>query len=41
MARHFSGQASNLIRSADKSAERLVELVTSHFPGFQDHTMYK
>lgn len=38
---HFSGQASNLILSAEGSAERLVELVTSHFSGFQDHAIYK
>lgn len=38
---HFSGQASTLISRAERSAERLVDLVTSHFPGFQDHTVYK
>lgn len=37
---HFDGQAFNVLRKAEQSARRLVELVVSHFPGFQDHSVY-
>ncbi len=38
---HFDGQASHLIRGANGSASKLVELVTAYFPGFRDHCVYK
>lgn len=41
LERSFDGKASNLVNSSGKSATRLVALITSHFPGFRDHTMYK
>ncbi|GAA0157906.1 hypothetical protein Leryth_007024 [Lithospermum erythrorhizon] len=41
LERSFDGKASNLVKSGGKSAARLVDLITSHFPGFRDHTMYK
>lgn len=36
----FDGDISNLIRKANKSASKLVNLVTMHFPGFRDHAIY-
>ncbi|KAG9158801.1 hypothetical protein Leryth_013692, partial [Lithospermum erythrorhizon] len=41
LERSFDGKASNLVKASGKSAARLVALITSHFPGFRDHTMYK
>ncbi|KAL9229829.1 hypothetical protein vseg_005255 [Gypsophila vaccaria] len=41
LERNFEGKASNLVKSCGKSAANLVDLVTSHFPGFRDHTVYK
>lgn len=41
LARHFDGKAANLVRVADGSVARLVELVTAHFPGFRDHAIYR
>ena len=41
LLRQFDGRAEVLIQKAQHSAERLVELVTSHFPGFQDHAIYR
>lgn len=38
---HFEGEVSNLIRSAQGSAAKLVDLVAQHFPGFRDHGVYK
>ncbi|GMP27775.1 hypothetical protein CsSME_00003617 [Camellia sinensis var. sinensis] len=38
---NFEGKASNLVELCGKSAVKLVALVTSHFPGFRDHTVYK
>ncbi|CAL5366757.1 unnamed protein product [Camellia sinensis] len=38
---NFEGKASNLVELCGKSAVKLVALVTSHFPGFHDHTVYK
>mmetsp|Transcript_44562 Transcript_44562/g.87286 ORF Transcript_44562/g.87286 Transcript_44562/m.87286 type:complete len:337 (+) Transcript_44562:54-1064(+) len=37
----FGGKASNLILSAQKSASRLVDVVTSSLPAFRDHAVYK
>ncbi|XP_057960320.1 uncharacterized protein LOC131152469 isoform X2 [Malania oleifera] len=37
----FDGKASNLVKSCDKSAVKLVALITRHFPGFRDHSVYK
>jgi hypothetical protein len=36
LARSFGGSAATMIRSAGRSAVRLVQLVTAHFPGFRD-----
>nr|GMC67955.1 UPF0553 protein-like [Ipomoea batatas] len=41
LERSFDGKASKLVESCGKSATRLVEIITSHFPGFRDHTVYK
>ncbi|CAH9118899.1 unnamed protein product [Cuscuta epithymum] len=41
LERSFDGKASNLVESCGKSATTLVGLITSHFPGFRDHTVYK
>lgn len=41
LERSFDGKASNLVKSCGKSALELVALVTRHFPGFRDHTLYK
>jgi len=35
------GDYETLIRAADHSAVKLVNLVTAAFPGFRDHTIYK
>lgn len=35
----FDGTAANLVRAARGSAERLVALVTAHFPGFRDEAV--
>lgn len=37
----FGGKAANLVHEAQGSAERLVELVTAHFPGFRDEAVYR
>lgn len=41
LAANFSGQAQELILSANGSASELVTLITRHFPGFRDHCIYK
>lgn len=41
LEKSFDGKASNLVKSCEKSAANLVALITSHFPGFRDHTVYK
>ncbi|XP_024017687.1 queuosine salvage protein [Morus notabilis] len=41
LERSFDGKASNLVESCAKSAAKLVALVTRHFPGFRDHSLYK
>ncbi|OQR96122.1 hypothetical protein THRCLA_07366 [Thraustotheca clavata] len=41
LARFFDGQAINLVRQANYSAVELIRLVLAHFPGFQDHAVYK
>ncbi|KAL4644646.1 hypothetical protein ACB092_02G179500 [Castanea dentata] len=41
LERSFDGKASNLVKSCGKSALNLVALVTRHFPGFRDHSLYK
>ncbi|KAL6993836.1 hypothetical protein U1Q18_011949 [Sarracenia purpurea var. burkii] len=38
---NFDGEAANLVESCGKSAVKLVTLVTRHFPGFRDHSVYK
>jgi Potential Queuosine, Q, salvage protein family len=37
----FDGKVSELFSRANHSAEKLVSLLTSHFPGFRDHAIYK
>ncbi|KAJ8427624.1 hypothetical protein Cgig2_010886 [Carnegiea gigantea] len=41
LERNFEAKAANLVKSCGKSAVKLVELVTRHFPGFRDHSVYK
>lgn len=41
LERSFEGKASKLVESCGKSAANLVALVTRHFPGFRDHSVYK
>lgn len=41
LEKSFGGKACNLVESCGKSAVKLVALITSHFPGFRDHTVYK
>ncbi|WVZ66540.1 hypothetical protein U9M48_015744 [Paspalum notatum var. saurae] len=41
LERSFGGQAANLVKSAGNSAAALIELITRHFPGFRDHSLYK
>lgn len=41
LGKKFEGKASNLVNSSKKSAAKLVELLTSNFPGFRDHSIYK
>ncbi|XP_010548454.1 PREDICTED: UPF0553 protein-like [Tarenaya hassleriana] len=38
---NFGGKASNLVESCGRSAVKLVTLITRHFPGFRDHSLYK
>lgn len=37
----FDGEALNLIEAAEKSAMKLLSLITAHFPGFRDHAVYE
>ncbi|PKU59468.1 queuosine salvage protein [Dendrobium catenatum] len=39
--RSFGGKATNLVKASGNSALSLVALVTKHFPGFRDHSLYK
>lgn len=41
LERSFHGKAVNLVTAANGSAVALVDLVTKHFPGFRDHSVYK
>ncbi|WOL12642.1 UPF0553 protein-like [Canna indica] len=41
LERNFGGEAANLVKASGKSAANLVTLVTRHFPGFRDHSVYK
>ncbi|KAJ8769281.1 hypothetical protein K2173_002485 [Erythroxylum novogranatense] len=41
LEKSYGGKASNLVDSCGKSAAKLVATVTSHFPGFRDHSLYK
>jgi hypothetical protein len=41
LLQHFNGQAADLVTAAGQSAVALVQLLTSHFPGFRDHSIYK
>lgn len=38
---YFNGQAANLVLAAHKSAVSLVTMLTTYFPGFQDHCVYR
>jgi hypothetical protein len=37
----YQGQAANIIRAAGGSAQKLLSIITSSFPGFRDHAIYK
>eukprot|EP00898_Chlorokybus_atmophyticus_P006177 jgi/Chlat1/6560/Chrsp45S05926 len=37
----FAGEAAKLIKAAQGSATKLVDLVTRHFPGFRDEAVYE
>ncbi|KAK3125555.1 hypothetical protein QOZ80_7BG0606500 [Eleusine coracana subsp. coracana] len=41
LQRSFGGEAANLVKAAGNSAATLIELITRHFPGFRDHSLYK
>ncbi|XP_038883825.1 queuosine salvage protein-like [Benincasa hispida] len=41
LERSFEGKAVNIVESCGKSAVKLVAVITRHFPGFQDHSLYK
>ncbi|ETV95153.1 hypothetical protein H310_11419 [Aphanomyces invadans] len=41
LARFFDGLALNLVRASKFSAVECIRLVLAHFPGFQDHAVYK
>lgn len=41
LERSFKGKASNIVESCGKSAVKLVAVITQHFPGFRDHSLYK
>ncbi|GAB2282700.1 hypothetical protein Dimus_017238 [Dionaea muscipula] len=41
LEKSFGGKASILVSASGKSAVKLVGLLTSHFPGFRDHSIYK
>ncbi|CAI5471145.1 unnamed protein product [Closterium sp. Yama58-4] len=41
LLRRFSGSAAEMVEEAGGSAERLVRLLTIHFPYFQDHAIYR
>ncbi|CAN6450301.1 unnamed protein product [Victoria cruziana] len=41
LERSFQGKAINLVEHCGKSAVTLVDLITRHFPGFRDHSVYK
>lgn len=36
----FDGWALNMVKKSDHSVVKLLQLVFSHFPGFQDHSIY-
>ena len=38
---NFKGSFVNLIQLADKSAVSLLNILTSNFPNFQDHSIYE
>lgn len=37
----FGGSFVTLIEQANKSAVKLLEILTSNFPNFQDHSIYQ
>jgi hypothetical protein len=41
LTQHFEGSAGKLVEAAQKSAGRLVDLVTTHFPGFRDSCVWR
>lgn len=38
---HFEGKYENIILKCNKSAVKLIEILTGTFPNFQDHAIYK
>lgn len=41
MIKKFNGKVSDIIALANKSAVRLLNILTENFPNFQDHSIYK
>lgn len=41
MIKKFNGKVSDIISLANKSAVRLLNILTENFPNFQDHSIYK
>jgi hypothetical protein len=41
LLKSFEGKAMNVVRAAENSATKLVDLVVESFPGFRDHAVYK
>ncbi|KAK9794969.1 hypothetical protein WJX73_009457 [Symbiochloris irregularis] len=41
LQQYFNGQAANLVLAAHKSAASLITMLTTYFPGFQDHCIYR
>lgn len=37
----FDGSFVNVVKNAEKSAVKLLSILTKHFPNMQDHTIYK
>ena len=40
LAKKYSGQASNVVKAADKSADKLIELILRDFPSFRDTAVF-
>ncbi|CAL9056003.1 uncharacterized protein LOC135676749 [Musa acuminata AAA Group] len=41
LERNFGGEAANLVKASKNSAASLISIITSNFPGFRDHSLYK